>query len=73
MLGVPIGFGLAFLFTDQLQGILRDVHRFERWLVLLAPGRHRDLDRRARVPPQPGPERETRMLRDAGSNPSDVL
>jgi membrane protein DedA with SNARE-associated domain len=35
MLGVPISFGLAFLFTDQLEDILRDVHRVERWGLLL--------------------------------------
>jgi membrane protein DedA with SNARE-associated domain len=32
--GVPISFGLAYFFTDQLQGILQDVHRVERWLAL---------------------------------------
>lgn len=36
MVGVPVGFGLAFFFTDQLQEILVDVRRLERWLVLLA-------------------------------------
>lgn len=34
--GVPLSFGLAYFFTDQLQDILHDVHRAERWLVLLA-------------------------------------
>jgi membrane protein DedA with SNARE-associated domain len=34
--GVPVGFGIAFLFTDQLEQVLSDVHRFERWLVLYA-------------------------------------
>jgi membrane protein DedA with SNARE-associated domain len=33
--GVPVTFGLAYFFTDQLQGILEDVHRVERWLVLV--------------------------------------
>jgi hypothetical protein len=33
--GVPLGFGLAYFFTDQLQAIVEDVHRVERWLVLL--------------------------------------
>jgi membrane protein DedA with SNARE-associated domain len=31
---VPIGFGLAFFFTDQLEEILRDVRRVERWAWL---------------------------------------
>jgi membrane protein DedA with SNARE-associated domain len=33
--GVPIGFGLAYFFTDQIDAILRDVHRLERWVVVL--------------------------------------
>ncbi len=33
--GVPVGFGVAFLFTDRLGQALSDVHRAERWLVLL--------------------------------------
>jgi membrane protein DedA with SNARE-associated domain len=33
--GVPVGFGLAYFFTDQLQAILEDVHRVERWLILV--------------------------------------
>jgi hypothetical protein len=33
---VPAGFALGFLFTDQLEGIMRDVRRLERWLVLAA-------------------------------------
>jgi membrane protein DedA with SNARE-associated domain len=36
MLGVPTSFALAFFFTDQLEEILRDVHRVERWALLLA-------------------------------------
>ena len=36
MLGVPTSFGLAFLFTDQLERILTDVRRVERWALLLA-------------------------------------
>lgn len=34
-IGLPIGFSLAYFFTDQLEQILRDVHRVERWLTLL--------------------------------------
>jgi membrane protein DedA with SNARE-associated domain len=36
LLGVPLGFGLGFLFTDQLERVLTDVHRVERWLALAA-------------------------------------
>jgi membrane protein DedA with SNARE-associated domain len=36
MIGVPIGFALAYFFTDQLEAILTDVRRVERWLTLLA-------------------------------------
>jgi len=39
VLGVPLGFGLAYFFTDQIEAIVADVHRAERWLglaVLLA-------------------------------------
>ncbi len=36
LLGVPAGFGLAFLFADQIAGVLSDVHRVERWLALYA-------------------------------------
>jgi hypothetical protein len=35
MIGVPISFGLAFFFTDQLEQIMADVHRAERWALLL--------------------------------------
>ena len=31
-----MSFGIAFLFTDQLERVMRDVHRVERWLVLYA-------------------------------------
>jgi len=33
---VPISFGIAFLFTDQLERVMHDVHRVERWLMLYA-------------------------------------
>jgi len=33
---VPVSFGLAFFFTDQLERILADVRRVERWAILLA-------------------------------------
>jgi membrane protein DedA with SNARE-associated domain len=36
MIGVPAGFALGFLFTDQLERIMNDVRRLERWLVLAA-------------------------------------
>ena len=36
VVGVPLGFGVAYLFTDQLPAILRGVHRFERIIALLA-------------------------------------
>jgi membrane protein DedA with SNARE-associated domain len=36
VIGVPIGFGLAFLFTDHLERTLEDVRRVERWLALYA-------------------------------------
>ena len=32
---VPVGFGVAFFFTDQLAAVLEDVHRVERWALLL--------------------------------------
>jgi membrane protein DedA with SNARE-associated domain len=35
MISVPALFGLAFLFTDQLQQILAGVHRVERWVPIL--------------------------------------
>jgi membrane protein DedA with SNARE-associated domain len=36
LLGVPLGFGLAFFFTDQVEQIVADVHRVERWALLVA-------------------------------------
>ena len=39
VLGIPVGFGLAYFFTDQIEAFAADVHRAERWLglaVLLA-------------------------------------
>ena len=33
-IGVPLAFGLAYFFTDQLRAIMDDVHRVERWLLL---------------------------------------
>jgi membrane protein DedA with SNARE-associated domain len=36
LVGVPIGFGIAVLFADQLERVMADVHRVERWLVLSA-------------------------------------
>lgn len=33
-LGVPLGFGLAYFFTDQITAIAADMHRVERWLAL---------------------------------------
>jgi membrane protein DedA with SNARE-associated domain len=32
--GVPLTFGLAYFFTDQMQAIIDDVHRAERWVVV---------------------------------------
>jgi membrane protein DedA with SNARE-associated domain len=34
--GVCLGFGAAYLFTDQVEQLVADVPRVERWLVLLA-------------------------------------
>lgn len=34
LVGVPLGFGVAYLFTDQLPAIMRGVHRVERLAVL---------------------------------------
>jgi len=73
MLGVPAGFGLGFLFTDQLEGILNDVRRFERWLVLLGLVAIAIFIAVRAYRRSQALERETRMLREAGSNPSDVL
>jgi membrane protein DedA with SNARE-associated domain len=34
LFSVPLVFGLAYFFTNQIQAILADVHRAERWLGL---------------------------------------
>jgi membrane protein DedA with SNARE-associated domain len=34
LVGVPLSFWLAYLFTSQIQAIMADVHRAERWLGL---------------------------------------
>ncbi len=34
LFGVPLVFGLAYCFTDQIKAIMADVHRAERWLFL---------------------------------------
>ena len=36
LLGVPFSFGVAFVFADQVERVLTDVHRVERWLGLAA-------------------------------------
>ena len=36
LVAVPLGFGVAYLFTDQLPAILHGVHRVERLLILAA-------------------------------------
>ena len=36
MFGISASFGLAHVFADQVQGVLRDIHRVERWLTLVA-------------------------------------
>jgi membrane protein DedA with SNARE-associated domain len=33
--GVPVVFGLAYVFTDQLEEVMADVHRVQRWLGLV--------------------------------------
>lgn len=35
VLGIPLGFGVAYFFTDQIEAIVTDVHRAERWLALV--------------------------------------
>jgi membrane protein DedA with SNARE-associated domain len=35
LISVPLGFGLAFLFTDQVEQVHADVRRVERWVLLL--------------------------------------
>ena len=34
LVGVPMAFGLAFFFADQLERLIADVHRVERWLAI---------------------------------------
>jgi membrane protein DedA with SNARE-associated domain len=34
LVGVPLAFGLAYFFTDQIKAIMANVHRGERWLGL---------------------------------------
>jgi membrane protein DedA with SNARE-associated domain len=34
LVGVPLTFGLAYFFTDQIKTLIADVHRAERWLGL---------------------------------------
>ena len=34
LVSVPLGFGLGYLFTSQIKGILADMYRVERWLGL---------------------------------------
>lgn len=34
VLGVPLLFGLAYFFTEQIEAVVADVHRVERWLGL---------------------------------------
>src|SRR5215510_401099 len=36
VISVPISFGVAFLFTDQVERVMHDVHHIERWLALYA-------------------------------------
>jgi membrane protein DedA with SNARE-associated domain len=36
LVAVPLGFGVAYLFTDQLPAILQGVHRIERLVILVA-------------------------------------
>ena len=31
---VPVGFGLAYFFTDRVEALLRDIRRVEGWVVL---------------------------------------
>lgn len=36
LVGVPLAFGVAFLFTDQVERLVADFHRIERWGALAA-------------------------------------
>lgn len=33
-LGVPVGFGLAYFFTDRLQDVVAHMHRVQRWVTI---------------------------------------
>ncbi len=33
-LGVPVGFGVAYFFTDQLEDVVAHMHRVQRWLTV---------------------------------------
>jgi membrane protein DedA with SNARE-associated domain len=35
LVGVPVSFGLAFFFADQLERLLSDLHRVEQWLAII--------------------------------------
>ncbi len=35
LIGVSASFGIAFLFTDQLERLMSDIHRAERWATLV--------------------------------------
>ena len=35
VLGVPMGFGLAYFFTDRIKAITAGLHRAEHWLGLV--------------------------------------
>jgi membrane protein DedA with SNARE-associated domain len=34
LISVPISFALAFFFADQLEALIADVHRIERWIAI---------------------------------------
>jgi membrane protein DedA with SNARE-associated domain len=36
VVGISLSFGLAYVFADQVDAVLRDIHRVERWLTLVA-------------------------------------
>jgi len=55
LVGVPVSFGVAFLFADQLERVLADVHRIEALagpLCPAGPGRLAHLSSLATVPPR---------------------
>jgi membrane protein DedA with SNARE-associated domain len=35
LIGVPVAFGLAFFFADQLERLIADLHRVEQWLAII--------------------------------------